>query len=53
MDRQDGTGQRERERERESFSGGRSQETRREPLTMGKQMVHLNTCGWRSNAPFL
>jgi hypothetical protein len=28
-----------------SFSGGRSQSTRREPLTMGKQLVNFITCG--------
>jgi hypothetical protein len=31
-----------------SFSGGRS---RREPLTMGKQLVNFNTCGCESSAP--
>jgi hypothetical protein len=33
-----------------SFSGGRS---RREPLTMGKQLVNFITCGCESSAPFL
>jgi hypothetical protein len=33
-----------------SFSGGRS---RREPPTMGKQLVSLITCGCESSAPFL
>jgi hypothetical protein len=28
-----------------SFSGGRSRSTRREPLTMGKQLVSFITCG--------
>jgi len=28
-----------------SFSGGRSQSTRREPPTMGKQLVNFITCG--------
>jgi hypothetical protein len=32
-----------------SFSGGRS---RREPLTMGKQLVNFITCGCKSSAPF-
>jgi hypothetical protein len=32
-----------------SFSGGRS---RREPLTMGKQLVNFITCGCESSAPF-
>jgi hypothetical protein len=36
-----------------SFSGGRNQSTRREPLTMGKQLVNFITCGYESNAPFL
>jgi len=35
-----------------SFSGGRSQSTRREPSTMGKQLVNFITCGCESNAPF-
>jgi hypothetical protein len=33
-----------------SFSGGRSRSTRREPPTMGKQLVNLITC--ESSAPF-
>jgi hypothetical protein len=32
-----------------SFSGGRS---RREPPTMGKQLVNFITCGCASSAPF-
>ena len=32
-----------------SFSGGGS---RREPLTMGKQLVNFITCGCESSAPF-
>jgi hypothetical protein len=28
-----------------SFSGGRSRSTRREPPTMGKQLVNFITCG--------
>jgi hypothetical protein len=36
-----------------SFSGGRSWSTRREPPTMGKQLVNFITCGCKSNAPFL
>jgi hypothetical protein len=35
------------------FSGGRSRNTRREPLTMGKQLVDFITCDWESSAPFL
>jgi hypothetical protein len=35
-----------------SFSGGRSQSTRREPLTMGKQLVNFITCGCESSAHF-
>ena len=35
------------------FSGGRSRSTRREPPTMGKQLVNFITCGCESNAPFL
>jgi hypothetical protein len=34
-----------------SFSGGRSRSTRREPPTMGKQLVNFITCGCESNAP--
>jgi hypothetical protein len=33
-----------------SFSGGGS---RREPLTMGKQLVNCITCGCESSAPFV
>jgi len=36
-----------------SFSGGRSRRTRREPQTMGKQMVNFITCCCESSAPFL
>jgi len=36
-----------------SFSGGRSRSIRREPLTMGKQLVNFITCGCESSAPFL
>jgi hypothetical protein len=36
-----------------SFSGGGSRNTRREPSTMGKQLVNFITCGWESSAPFL
>jgi hypothetical protein len=35
-----------------SFSGGRCQSTRREPPTMGKQLVNFITCGCESSAPF-
>ena len=35
-----------------SFSGGRSGSTRREPPTMGKQLVNCITCGWELSAPF-
>ena len=35
-----------------SFSGGRSWSTRREPPTMGKQLVNFITCGCESSAPF-
>jgi hypothetical protein len=35
-----------------SFSGGRSLSTRREPPTMGKQLVNFITCGCESSAPF-
>ena len=34
------------------FSGGRSRSTRREPPTMGKQLVNFTTCGCESSAPF-
>ena len=33
-----------------SFSGGRSQSTRREPPTVGQQLVNLITCGRKSSA---
>jgi len=36
-----------------SFSDGRSRSTRREPPTMGKQLVNFITCGCESSAPFL
>jgi hypothetical protein len=36
-----------------SFSGGGSQSTRREPPTVGKQLVNFITCGCESSAPFL
>ena len=36
-----------------SFSGGRSRSIRREPPTMGKQLVIFITCGCESSAPFL
>ena len=35
-----------------SFSGGRSQSTRREPPTMGKQLINFITCGCETSAPF-
>ena len=35
-----------------SFSSGRSRSTRREPLTIGKQLVNFITCGCESSAPF-
>jgi hypothetical protein len=35
-----------------SFSGGGSRSTRREPPTMGKQLVNFITCGCESSAPF-
>ena len=35
-----------------SFSGGRSRSTRREPPTMGKQLVNFITCGCGSSASF-
>jgi hypothetical protein len=35
-----------------SFSGGRSQGTRREPPIIGKQQVNFITCGCESSAPF-
>jgi hypothetical protein len=30
-----------------SFSGGRSRSTRREPPTMGKELVNFITCGFK------
>jgi hypothetical protein len=36
-----------------SLIGGRSQSTRREPPTMGKQLVDFITCDCRSSVPFL
>ena len=36
-----------------SFSGERSRSTRREPPTMGKQLLNVITCGCESSAPFL
>ena len=36
-----------------SFSGGGSQSTRREPPTMGKQLVNFINCGCELSAPFL
>ena len=35
-----------------SFSGGGSLSTRREPSTLGKQLVNFITCGCESSAPF-
>ena len=35
-----------------SFSGGRSRSTQREPLTMVKQLVKVITCGCESSASF-
>jgi len=35
-----------------SFSGGRSGSTRKEPPTMGKQLVNFITCGCESSASF-
>ena len=34
-----------------SFSGGGSRSTRREPPTMGKQLVNFITCDCESSAP--
>jgi len=34
-----------------NFSGGRSRSTRREPPTMGKQLVSFITCDCESSAP--
>ena len=36
-----------------SFSGGGSRSTRKEPPTMGKQLVNFITCDCESSAPFL
>jgi hypothetical protein len=36
----------------DQFNGGRSQITRREPPTMGKQLVSFVTCGSKSSDPF-
>jgi hypothetical protein len=36
-----------------SFSGGGSRSTRKQPPTMGKQLVNFITCGCESSAPFL
>jgi hypothetical protein len=36
-----------------SFSDGGSRSTRREPPTMGKQLVNFITCSCESSAPFL
>jgi len=35
-----------------SFSGGGNRSTRREPPTMGKQLVNFITCGCESSVPF-
>ena len=35
------------------FSGGRFRSTRREPPTMGKQLVSFSTCSCKSSAPLL
>ena len=35
-----------------SFNGGRSRSTRREPPTMGKQLINFITCGCGSISPF-
>jgi hypothetical protein len=35
-----------------SFSGGRGRSTRREPPTMGKQLVSFITYSYESSAPF-
>jgi len=37
----------------DQFSGGGSRSTRREPPTLGKQLVNFITCGCESSAPFL
>jgi len=36
-----------------SFSGGRSQNTRREPPIMGKQLVNFITCSCGLSAPLI
>jgi hypothetical protein len=36
-----------------SFGGGESQSIRREPLTLGKQLVNFITSGCELSAPFL
>ena len=36
-----------------SFSGGGNRSTRREPPTLGKQLVNFITCCCESSAPFL
>jgi len=36
-----------------SFSGGKSGSARREPLTMGKQLINVITCAYESRASFL
>jgi hypothetical protein len=35
-----------------SFSGGGSRSTRREPPTMGRQLLNFITCDCKSSAPF-
>jgi hypothetical protein len=35
------------------FSGGGIRSTRREPPTMGKQLVNFITCGCESSAPIV
>jgi len=35
-----------------SFSGGGSRSIRREPPTLGNQLVNFITCGYESSAPF-
>ena len=35
-----------------SFSGGGSRSTRREPPTLGKQLVNFITCGCEASEPF-
>ena len=36
----------------DQFNCGGSRSTRREPPTMGKQLVNFITCGYESSAPF-